>query len=68
MTGKERPACLVATLDDETDPSLVAILPITHSAPSGDTTGMEIPQNITAMLGLDELRSWIVISEANIDY
>ncbi len=67
-SGKERPACLVATLDDEADPQLVLILPITHSRPSGDTVGIEIPQAVAQYLGLDEVRSWIVISEANVDF
>jgi hypothetical protein len=68
VTGKERPACLVATLDDDTDPQLVVIVPITHSPPTGVTVGMEIPGDIAKTLGLDAARSWIVISEANVDY
>lgn len=67
-SGKERPACLVATLDDEADPQLVVILPITHSRPRGGTVGIEIPQAVTEKLGLDEARSWIVASEANVDF
>jgi hypothetical protein len=67
-SGKERPACLVATLDDEADPQLVVILPITHSRPRGETVGIEIPQAVAEKLGLDEARSWIIVSEANIDF
>lgn len=66
--GKERPACLIATLDDEADPRLVLILPITHSPPRGGTVGVEIPHAVGRMLGLDDARSWIVISEANVDF
>lgn len=66
--GKERPACLVATLDDEADPGLVLILPITHSPPRGGTAGVEIPFQVGRKLGLDDGRSWIVISEANVDF
>jgi hypothetical protein len=66
--GKERPACLVATLDSEPDPQLVLILPITHSRPKAGTVGIEIPQAVAKNLGLDEARSWIVISEANVDF
>jgi hypothetical protein len=68
ISGKERPACLVATLDDEADPQLVLILPITHSRPKAGTIGIEIPQAVGKHLGLDDARSWIVISEANIDF
>ena len=67
-SGKERPACLVATLDDEADPQLVLILPITHSRPSGETVAIEIPFAFAEHLGLDDARSWIVISEANVDF
>jgi hypothetical protein len=67
-SGKERPACLVATLDDEADPQLVVILPITHSRPRGESVGIEIPQVVTEKLGLDEARSWIIVSEANVDF
>jgi hypothetical protein len=68
VSGKERPACLVATLDDEADPQLVLILPITHSRPGSDTVGIEIPRAVAERLGLDDARSWIVISEANVDF
>ncbi|HJW41570.1 MAG TPA: hypothetical protein VJ476_10125 [Rhizomicrobium sp.] len=67
-SGKERPACLVATLDDDADPKLVLILPITHSRPRSGTVGIEIPRAVLEKLGLDEARSWIVISEANVDF
>ena len=67
-SGKERPACLVATLDDEADPQLVLILPITHSRPKAGTVGIEIPSLVGKHLGLDDARSWIVISEANVDF
>ncbi len=67
-SGKERPACLVATLDDEADPQLVVILPITHSRPRAGTVGIEIPQAVAEKLGLDEARSWIIVSEANVDF
>lgn len=67
-SGKERSACLVATLDDDADPQLVLILPITHSKPKSETIGIEIPQAVKRHLGLDEARSWIIISEANVDF
>ena len=66
--GKERPACLVATLDDEADPRLVLILPITHSQPRGGAVGVEIPHLVGQKLGLDDARCWVVISEANVDF
>lgn len=67
-SGKERPACIVATIDEVTDPRLVVILPITHAQPRGDTVGVEIPHAVTRHLKLDDARSWVVISEANVDH
>jgi hypothetical protein len=68
VAGKERPACIVATLDSDIAPRLVLILPITHSQPKGDTVGVEIPLDVARKLGLDAARSWIVISEANVEF
>jgi hypothetical protein len=65
--GKERPACLVATLDSVDRPLHVVLLPITHTAPTGETIGIEIPLAVKAALNLDSDRSWVVISEYNID-
>lgn len=67
-SGKDRPACIVATLDDPADPRLVLILPTTRSPPKGDTAGVEIPHPVARKLGLSDERSWAVISEANVDY
>jgi hypothetical protein len=66
--AKERPACIVATIDDAVDPRLVLMLPITHSPPRGETVGVEIPATVARSLGLSDERSWTVISEANVDH
>ncbi|MGH7056763.1 MAG: hypothetical protein ACREFZ_02620 [Acetobacteraceae bacterium] len=66
--NRERPACVVATfrrrgrLDD-----FVVYLPISHTVPSGDEEGVELPDNVKAKAGLDSARQWILISECNID-
>lgn len=66
-SGKERPACLVATSAPATHPRFVVILPITHTAPRGDTVGVEVPAQVRRALGLDEAPSWVVVSEYNVD-
>lgn len=43
------------------------ILPITHSAPAGDTIGIEIPAKVKQALGLDDAPSWVIVSEYNVD-
>lgn len=46
--GKDRPACLVAASDSMLRPRYVVFLPITHTPPSGDTVGIEIPAKVKA--------------------
>jgi hypothetical protein len=52
--GKARPACLVAASDSSSRPRFVVFLPVTHSPPSGDTVGIEIPPKVRQAIGLDE--------------
>ena len=65
--GKDRPACLVAASDNLTQPRFVVLLPITHTPPDGDTIGIEIPAKVKQAIGLDTARSWVILSEHNID-
>ena len=65
--GKDRPACLVAASDSQTRPRFVVILPITHTPPDGNTIGIEIPAKVKQAIGLDDARSWVIVSEHNID-
>lgn len=62
---KDRPcAVLVATRDDEGDLRVI-VLPITHAPPIDSETAIEIPQATKRRLGLDDDRSWVVLSEGN---
>jgi hypothetical protein len=45
----------------------VVLLPITHTPPAGDTIGIEIPAKVKQAIGLDDSRSWVIVSEHNID-
>ncbi|MBB3160518.1 hypothetical protein HFO68_15210 [Rhizobium laguerreae] len=65
--GKDRPACLVAASDSLANPRYVVLLPITHTPPSGETVGIEIPPKVKQAIGLDDEPSWVIISEYNID-
>lgn len=65
--GKDRPACLVAATDSAVKPRFVVILPITHTAASGDTVGIEIPVRVRAAIGLDDAPSWVIVSDHNVD-
>ncbi len=63
--GKDRPACLVAASNSAVRPRFVVILPITHSAPRGATTGIEIPSKVRQAIGLDDEPCWVIVSEHN---
>lgn len=65
--GKDRPTCLVAASDSRVNPSYVVLLPITHSPPTGDTVGIEIPAKVKKAIGLDDEPSWVIVSDYNID-
>jgi hypothetical protein len=64
---KDRPACLVAASDSLTRPHYVVLLPIIHQPPDADTVGIEIPARVKQSIGLDDARSWVIVSEHNID-
>jgi len=57
-------AVLVATRN-EAGERFVTVLPITHAPPRDTGLIIEIPDATKRRLGLDDARSWIVISEAN---
>lgn len=65
--GKDRPACLVVAGDSAITPRHVVLLPITHSPPTGETVGIEIPHRVKRAIGLDDLPSWVIVSEYNVD-
>lgn len=64
---KVRPACVAFTYDDPEHGPSVMLLPISHFPPSGDQVAVEIPYNVKENLGLDNDRSWVYLSECNID-
>ena len=45
----------------------MVLLPITHTPLDGDTIGIEIPAKVKQAIGLDDARSWVIVSEHNID-
>ncbi len=65
--GKDRPTCLVAATDSLTRPRYVVLLPVTHTPPSGDTIGIEIPTRVKHAKGLEDEPRWVIVSEHNID-
>ena len=61
---KDRPCAVVLTSTDEAGGQIVTVLPITHTPPS-NRLAVEIPAATKRRLGLDDERSWVVLTEAN---
>jgi hypothetical protein len=62
---KDRPCVIVITVRDEGGRQVVTVAPVTHSAPSVPEQAVEIPLATKQRLGLDDARSWVVVSEVN---
>ena len=62
---KDRPCAIVLTTVASGNDQVVTVLPITHTPPSDPQLAVEIPHTVKRRLGLDDARSWVVLSEAN---
>ena len=62
---KTRPSAIVAARQIIDGREIVTVVPITHTAPKDPADAIEIPAVLKAHLGLDDLPSWIVITETN---
>jgi hypothetical protein len=63
---KDRPCAVVLVVEDEDGRPTVTVVPVTHSPPYNASDAIEIPPATKRRLGLDDDRSWIVVSEANV--
>lgn len=55
---------VVARIEAAAGP-LILVAPVAHTAPEKANDAVEIPANVKKQLGLDEDRSWIVVTELN---
>jgi hypothetical protein len=62
---KDRPCAIVLCQETEGDATEVFVVPITHSPPSAEVAAVEIPGATHRRLGLDNDRSWVIVSETN---
>ena len=63
---KDRPCLVLAIVTAEEDGSpIVRVLPVTRTAPATLHDAIEIPLPVKARLGLDDDRSWIILTESN---
>lgn len=44
---------------------IVTVVPVTHTPPTDPADAIEIPPALKAHLGLDDLPSWVVVTETN---
>ena len=62
---KDRPCAIVLVTADQAGERNVLVLPVTHVRPADPALAVEIPQATKRRLGLDEARSWVILTEAN---
>ncbi len=63
---KDRPCAVVLADEADNDGEIfVTVLPVTHSPPARSDEAVEIPAPTKERLGLDDQRSWILLSEVN---
>jgi hypothetical protein len=63
--NKDRPCAIVAARQVIEGREVVTVVPVTHSPPTDPDDAVEIPATLKAHLGLDDLPSWIVVTETN---
>lgn len=63
--SKDRPCAVLFTVTTRVGKRVATVLPVTHTPPSEPELAVEIPAATKARLGLDDARSWIVLTEAN---
>jgi hypothetical protein len=62
---KDRPCAIVAARQVIEGQVVVTVVPVTHTPPNDPTEAVEIPPALKAYLGLDDQRSWIMVTETN---
>jgi hypothetical protein len=60
---KDRPCAIILVAEDTGGQTIVTVVPVTHSPP--ETDAVELPIAVKRRLGLDDARSWAVVSEVN---
>ena len=62
---KNRPCAIILAAEGPSGDKVVTVLPVTHTPPNHAALAVEIPPATKRRLGLDDERSWIVLTEAN---
>lgn len=62
---KTRPCAIVAARQVIEGREVVTVVPVTHARPTAPADAVELPAALKNHLGLDDLPSWIVVTETN---
>jgi hypothetical protein len=62
---KDRPCAVILVITTEDGDDRVTVLPITHTPPTRPEFAIEIPPATKRRIGLDDARSWVMLTEAN---
>jgi hypothetical protein len=63
---KDRPCVIALAVERQQDgETLVTVLPVTHRQPDDAAAAVEIPRAVKKHLGLDDRRSWVVVTEGD---
>jgi hypothetical protein len=63
---KRRPCAIIIAVTGETGEVETVVAPITHSEPKAPAEGIEIPPRVKRHLGLDDQRSWVIVTDLNV--
>ncbi len=63
--SKDRPCAVLLTAVNKNGETIVTLLPVTHTPPEDSDLAVEMPRATKLRLGLDDERSWIILTEAN---
>jgi len=64
--AKHRPCAIIVAVTGETGEIETVVAPITHTEPRAPSEGIEIPLRVKQYLGLDEKRSWVIVTDLNV--
>ncbi|MEJ8853865.1 growth inhibitor PemK [Variovorax robiniae] len=62
---KNRPCVIVTAVESVDGQTVVTVSPITHAQPQDVNSAIEIPVRVKRHLGLDDERSWVILTEVN---
>lgn len=64
--AKRRPCAIIIAVTGETGETETIVAPITHSEPRPPSEGIEVPPRVKRYLGLDDQRSWVIVTDLNV--